>query len=177
MPAWRETREGSTDLVWERAWKGLGLGRFCLRLRGKKERERQNEWMDGQKKEGRNEKPQSSPGLQRSQKGCALALRKFLVTRAHGALHFHLALGSANYVTGPSLGKDLWRFHCMKWMESLFSVFLRFKQLSINWGGVGQLWILWLKLQTGPGLKLILLYPDFIAEEHSSLHPGAGDLL
>ena len=63
--------------------------------------------MDGQKKEGRKEKPQSSPGLQRSQKGSALALRKFLVTHAHGALHFHLALGSANYVTGPSLGKDL----------------------------------------------------------------------
>ena len=38
---------------------------------------------------------------------------------------------------------------------------------AVNWGGVGQLWILWLKLQTGQGLKLVLLYPDFIAEEHS----------
>lgn len=136
-----------------------------------------NEWMDGQKKEGRKEKPESSTDLQRPQKGSSLSVQKFLVTRTHGALHFNFALGSANYVTGPTLGKYLWKFHCMKWMEYLFSVFLRFKQLSVNWGGVGQLWILWLKLQTGPGLKLVLLYPDFIAEEHLSLHPAAGDLL
>ena len=155
----------------------LGVGSLLFEIEEKKERERQNEWMDGQKKEGRKEKPQSSTGLQRSQKGSTLTFRKFLVTRAHGALHFHLALGSANYVNGPTLGKDLWKFHCMKRMESLFSVFLRFKQLSINWGGVGQLWILWLKRQTGPGLKLVPLYPDFIAEGHSSLHPAAGDLL
>ena len=69
MPAWRETREGSADLVWETAWKGLGLGRFCLRLRKKKrERDRMNEWMDKRKKEGRKnlKSAQVSKGLRRA---------------------------------------------------------------------------------------------------------------
>ena len=211
-------------------------------------------WTDERRKEGKTSRQHGS------QKGSALALRTFLVTCEQGALHFHFSLGSANYVTGPTLGKDLCKFHCMKWMESLFSVFLRVKQLSVNWqrrqwhptpvllpgkargrrslvgcsswgreeldmterlhfyfslscigegngnplqcsclenprdggawwaavygvaqsrtrlkwlsssssywGGVGQLWILWLKLPTGQGLKLVPLYPDFIAEEH-----------
>lgn len=59
--------------------------------------------MDGQKKEGRKENPKRSTDLQRPQKGSAPAVQKFLVTRAHGALHFNFALGSANYVTGPTL--------------------------------------------------------------------------
>lgn len=62
-----------------------------------------NEWMDKRKKEGR----KNLKAAQVSKKGSALTFRKFLVTHAHGALHFHLALGSANYVTGPTLGKDL----------------------------------------------------------------------
>ena len=106
----------------------LGLGSLLFET---EEKERETEWMDGWTDERRKEGKTSRQ--HRSQKGSALTLRKFLVTCAQGALHFHFSLGSANYVTGPTLGKDLCKFHCMKWMESLFSVFLRVKQLSVNW--------------------------------------------
>ena len=43
----------------------LGLGSLLFETE-EKERERQNEWMDGQMKEGRKEKPQGSTGLRRA---------------------------------------------------------------------------------------------------------------